>query len=49
MEKQDQNMENKLYGLKADLISVKENFKQSLQTLQEDVAILKKAVLQGSP
>ena len=31
MEKQDQNIEEKLVGLKAKLLSVKEDFKQSLQ------------------
>ena len=45
IEKQDQNMEEKLAGLKAELVVVKEGFKQSLQTLQEDVSILKKVVL----
>ena len=31
MEKQDQNIEEKLVGLKAKLLSVKEDFKKSLQ------------------
>ena len=45
IEEQDQKMEEKLVGLKAELVAVKEGFKQSLQTLQEDVSILKKVVL----
>ena len=45
IEKQDQKMEEKLASLKAELVAVKEGFKQSLQTLQEDVSILKKVVL----
>ena len=49
MEKQDQKMEEKLAGLEAELLAVKEDFKQTLQTLQKDVSVLKKAVLQGFP
>ena len=49
MEKQDQKTEEKLAGLEAELLTVREDFKQTLQTLQEDVFVPKKVVLQGSP
>ena len=48
-EKQDQKMEEKLVGLEAKLLTIKEDFKQTLQTLQEDVSFLKKVFLQRSP
>ena len=49
MEKQDQKIKEKIVGLEVELLTVNEDFKQTLQTLQEDVSVLKKVVLQGSP
>ena len=43
------HVEAHMVSLKAKLLTVKENFNLTLQTLQEDVAVLKKAVLQTSP
>ena len=33
MEKQDQKIEKKIVGLEAELLTIKEDFKQTLQTL----------------
>ena len=38
-----------MVSLKAELLTMKENLNLTLQTLQEDVAVLKKALLRTSP
>ena len=43
------HVEAQVVSLKVELLTVKENFNLTLQTLQEDVAVLKKAVLRTSP
>ena len=48
-EKHADHVEAQVVSLKAELLTVKENFNLTLQTLQEDVAVLKKAVLRTSP
>ena len=48
-EKQADHVEEQVASLKADLLTVKENFNLTLEALQEDVVVLKKAVLQTSP
>ena len=48
-EKHADHVEAQVVSLKAELLTVKKNFNLTLQTLQEDVAMLKKAVLRTSP
>ena len=48
-EKHADHVEAQVVSLKAELLTVKENFNMTLQTLQEDVVVLKKAVLRTSP
>ena len=43
------HVEAQVVSLKAKLLTVKENFNLTLQTLQEDVVVLKKVVLRTSP
>ena len=48
-EKHADHVEAQVVSLKAELLTVKENLNLTLQTLQEDVVVLKKVVLQTSP
>ena len=48
-EKHAEHVEAQVVSLKAELLTVREAQNLALQTLQEDVAILKKAVLRTSP
>ena len=48
-EKHVEYVEEQVVSLKAELLGVKEDLNLTLQTLQEDVAVLKKAVLRTSP
>ena len=48
LETHDNFFEKKLVGFKAEMQSLMDDFKGALQSHGEDVAVLKKAVLQGS-
>ena len=48
-EKHVEHVEAQVVSLKAELLTVMESQNLTLQTLQEDVAVLKKALLRTSP
>ena len=48
LETHDNFFEEKLVGFKAKMQSLMDDFKDTLQSYGEDIAVLKKAVLQGS-
>ena len=48
-ERHEEHVEAQVVSLKAELLTVKETLNLTLQTLQEDVAVLKKALLRTSP
>ena len=48
LETHDNFFEEKLVGFKAEMQSLMDDFKDTLQSYGDDVAVLKKAMLQGS-